>query len=82
MNRQLVPGQDGKSLHAWILLAKKIQPSMPRKINLLEVEKHRALDDFWCILDGFVYNLTPFLTYHPGGRKCHSLSIVYYIEHA
>ncbi len=28
--------------------------------------KHSTVSDFWCILHGNVYDLTPYLEYHPG----------------
>ena len=32
-----------------------------------EVSLHNKLDDYWCIIDGLVFDLTQFLAYHPGG---------------
>jgi cytochrome b involved in lipid metabolism len=31
-----------------------------------EVEKHKFEDDCWVIVDGAVYDVTPFLNEHPG----------------
>lgn len=32
-----------------------------------EVSKHDSASDAWVIVDGRVYNITPFLDSHPGG---------------
>ena len=32
-----------------------------------EVAKHNKLDDLWIILNNDVFNMTPFLSKHPGG---------------
>lgn len=32
-----------------------------------EVARHAARDDAWMVLHGRVYNVTPYLRYHPGG---------------
>lgn len=38
-----------------------------RKITKAEVRQHNTEHDCWSIFRGKVYNLTPFLHYHPGG---------------
>ena len=37
------------------------------KVSPLEVAKHSSPDDCWVVIDGFVYNLTEFISAHPGG---------------
>lgn len=37
------------------------------KIPLSEVKKHKSKDDAWSIFNGKVYNITPYLEFHPGG---------------
>ena len=34
---------------------------------MTEIRKHNSLEDFWTVVRGKVYNLTPYLRYHPGG---------------
>lgn len=31
------------------------------------VSQHNSADDAWMILNGKVYNITPYIDYHPGG---------------
>lgn len=38
-----------------------------RKIPMSEVRKHRTRDSAWTVLRGKVYDMTPYLRYHPGG---------------
>ena len=34
---------------------------------LAEIRKHDGPEDFWTVIRGKVYNLTPYMKYHPGG---------------
>mmetsp|Transcript_31543 Transcript_31543/g.82454 ORF Transcript_31543/g.82454 Transcript_31543/m.82454 type:complete len:340 (+) Transcript_31543:80-1099(+) len=34
---------------------------------IAEIRKHNSRDDFWTVIRGKVYNLTPYLRFHPGG---------------
>ena len=34
---------------------------------IAEIRKHNTREDFWIVIHGKVYNLTPYLPYHPGG---------------
>jgi len=38
-----------------------------RKITIAEVAEHSSPYDAWTVLNGKVYNITPYLHYHPGG---------------
>ncbi|RKP34224.1 cytochrome b5-like heme/steroid binding domain-containing protein [Dimargaris cristalligena] len=38
-------------------------------ITMEEVKKHKSDDDCWTVIYGKVYNLTPYLKFHPGGKK-------------
>ena len=40
-----------------------------RQISIKEVAEHSSKHDCWVILFGVVYNITPFLPYHPGGLE-------------
>ncbi len=39
------------------------------KLNLAEVANHHSQSDCWSVIEGSVYNLTPYLKYHPGGPR-------------
>mmetsp|Transcript_14041 Transcript_14041/g.34307 ORF Transcript_14041/g.34307 Transcript_14041/m.34307 type:complete len:869 (+) Transcript_14041:220-2826(+) len=45
----------------------KAAPEGARVITMAEVEQHAAEDDCWIVVDGKVYDATPFLEEHPGG---------------
>jgi cytochrome-b5 reductase len=38
-----------------------------KNIPMDEVLQHNTEDDCWSVLEGKVYNLTPYLKFHPGG---------------
>jgi len=38
-----------------------------RTVTAAEVAAHNAMNDCWMIIDGKVYDLTPFISMHPGG---------------
>ncbi|CAN0192901.1 unnamed protein product, partial [Discosporangium mesarthrocarpum] len=42
---------------------------VPGGITKAEVKKHSSEHDCWTIFRGKVYNITPFLHYHPGGME-------------
>lgn len=48
-------------------LKKKIEER--RIISLKELSDHSSDFDCWTAVDGIVYNVTSFVSMHPGGRK-------------
>lgn len=40
-----------------------------RKITMTEVKQHKTEQSYWTILNGYVYDLTKYIDYHPGGVK-------------
>lgn len=37
------------------------------RISTQELQKHTSIEDCWTVLEGTVYNITPYLDFHPGG---------------
>jgi len=55
-------------------LAQRGGAPLRRDISLAEVKEHNKPHDGWMVLRGKVYNIGPYLAYHPGGsdimEKC------------
>lgn len=34
-----------------------------------ELQKHNTKDDMWTVINGKVFNLTPYIPFHPGGEN-------------
>ncbi|XP_029799505.1 cytochrome b5 reductase 4 isoform X3 [Suricata suricatta] len=71
--RSKVPLKQGRSLMDWIRLTKSGKDLTGLKGRLIEVteeelKKHNQKDDCWICIRGFVYNVTPYMEYHPGGE--------------
>lgn len=39
----------------------------PLRVTQEELKKHNTTEDAWTVLQGRVYNITPYLKFHPGG---------------
>jgi cytochrome b involved in lipid metabolism len=39
------------------------------RYTLEDIRQHRTPDDAWTAIQGKVYNMTPYLKFHPGGVK-------------
>ena len=63
----------GFALHDWTRLLKSSRDLAQRKgaplrnITPEEIAKHSTVYDGWISLHGKVYNISPYLHYHPGG---------------
>ncbi|XP_035759717.1 cytochrome b5 reductase 4 isoform X1 [Egretta garzetta] len=73
MNAVRVPLKPGRSLMDWIRLTKSGKDLTGLKGRLIEVTenelaKHNKKEDCWICIRGFVYNVTPYMEYHPGGE--------------
>jgi len=69
--RGKVPLGRGFSQMDWMRLASRSDSLTPHRsaapIPMDEVRRHATPDDAWCVLRGVVYDITPYLHYHPGG---------------
>ncbi|NXH52487.1 NB5R4 reductase, partial [Rhabdornis inornatus] len=68
-----VPLKPGRSLMDWIRLTRSGKDLTGLKGGLIEVtedelSKHNKKEDCWICIRGFVYNVTPYMEYHPGGE--------------
>lgn len=67
-------GRKGFGLMDWANLTKAAKDLAQRKgaplrpITKEEMRQHSSVYDAWCSLKGKVYNITPYLAYHPGGE--------------
>ncbi|XP_066850706.1 cytochrome b5 reductase 4 isoform X1 [Anser cygnoides] len=71
--RAKVPLKPGRSLMDWIRLTKSGKDLTGLKGRLIEVTedelaKHDKKEDCWICIRGLVYNVTPYMEYHPGGE--------------
>ncbi|CAK8690062.1 unnamed protein product [Clavelina lepadiformis] len=71
--RSKVSLQPGHSLMDWIRLTKSgvdLRGTGPRllEVTLEELNKHNKPEDSWIALKGYVYNVTRYCNYHPGGQ--------------
>ncbi|KAF6717300.1 Cytochrome b5 reductase 4 [Oryzias melastigma] len=70
--RNKVVLKPGHSLMDWIRFAKSGKDLTGLRGRLIEVspeelKKHNSRDDCWTCIRGMVYNVTPYMDYHPGG---------------
>lgn len=60
------------SFQKFLTQNKNLTPEFEPGVTLLtreEVARHNTPSDMWTIYRGNVYNITPFLDYHPGGEE-------------
>ena len=36
---------------------------------MMEVSKHSTKDNCWTVVDGLVYDVTNYISFHPGGKR-------------
>lgn len=72
--RNRVPLEKGFSQVDWIRLTRKEADlaglggaGLRKNISHEEVKQHASKEDAWLILRGKVYNISPYLNFHPGG---------------
>jgi hypothetical protein len=65
--RRKVALPPGRSQLDWIRNSRALMLPSPRRYTLGEVRTHRQRGDAWTVVRGMVFNITPYLEYHPGG---------------
>eukprot|EP00249_Psilotum_nudum_P015377 c25294_g1_i1 orf=597-1196(-) len=73
--RARVPLERGYTQMNWLKLT-RTEPdlaglkgqSSKRLIPMEEVKKHQSEEDAWTVLRGHIYNISPYLKFHPGGK--------------
>ncbi|KAL0736237.1 hypothetical protein Bca4012_012447 [Brassica carinata] len=74
ITRTKVPFEKGYSQMDWLKLT-RTHPDLAdlkgesnrRLISMDEVKKHKSGDSMWTVLKGRVYNISPYMNFHPGG---------------
>ncbi|KAI8469716.1 MAG: flavohemo protein b5/b5R-like protein [Monoraphidium minutum] len=72
--RNKVPLEKGFSQVDWLRLSRsgadlRAGLGLRKDIPMEEVRQHAAKDDAWMVLSGRVYNITPYMAFHPGGAE-------------
>lgn len=72
--RNKVALKPGHSLMDWIRFAKSGKDLTGLRGRLIEVtqeelQKHNTREDCWTCIRGMVYNVSPYMDYHPGGEE-------------
>jgi cytochrome b involved in lipid metabolism len=74
ITRTKVPFEKGYSQMDWLKLT-RTHPDLAglkgesnrRLITMDEVKQHKSGDSMWTVLKGRVYNISPYMNFHPGG---------------
>lgn len=65
--RRKVALPPGRSQLDWIRNSKALPKRHLALYTLKEVRQHRTRADAWMAINGIVYDVTPYIEYHPGG---------------
>lgn len=70
--RSKVPLAPGHTMMDWNRLANSFASSRKgggrAKITMAELRQHATEDDAWMAVRGIVYNITPYIHFHPGKK--------------
>ncbi|CUI12357.1 NADPH-hemoprotein reductase, putative [Bodo saltans] len=58
-----------KRVKDWLLIPQSSTYGNPHNVSLDELAKHHTRTDCWMAIDGYVYDVSRFVPYHPGGPK-------------
>lgn len=65
--RRKVALPPGRSLLDWMRNSANIAMRRRRSVTMEEVATHKARGDAWLVVRGIVYDVSPYVEYHPGG---------------
>lgn len=65
--RRKVALPPGRSQLDWVRNSASLSRLRPRAIPLSELRQHATRKDAWIAINGKVFDVTPYLEYHPGG---------------
>ena len=60
---------DNKSTYEFIRVADAAPAPTPGVVTREELARHNTKEDCWMSIEGMVYDVTPYIRYHPGGDK-------------
>lgn len=66
-SKQVLP--PGHSQQAWLTRMRSHASAPYRKISVRELLEHNKIDDMWMLIRGKIYDVTPYVAYHPGGSE-------------
>ena len=67
--RRKVALPPGRSQLDWMRNSRRMQRRRARPVTIDEVAKHNTETDAWVVVEDVVYDVTPYLEYHPGGVR-------------
>jgi hypothetical protein len=71
----------GRSLMDWIKVCNQVpQPKSMRPVTIAELRAHATESDAWMSLRGVVYDVTYYMSFHPGGASQVRLLLVVVVE--
>lgn len=65
--RRKVALPPGRSQLDWVRNSARLRVSRPRDVSKSELRRHATRHDVWMAIDSKVYDVTPYVEYHPGG---------------
>jgi cytochrome-b5 reductase len=71
-----VPFEKGYSQMDWLFLCRqRARVARPRDVTMAEVATHNTESDGWTVINDKVYEISPYLKYHPGGAEILRVSL-------
>lgn len=65
--RRKVALPPGRSQLDWVRNSARLPRVRTRIVPMRDVRAHNSVDSAWLVVNGKVYDVTPYIEYHPGG---------------